>query len=533
MTPTQPWVVLMHGLGCDSSTIAHLWATQSETRLLPNGEPFSLDQLVILTSQTLGEWGHTGYLNEQYLYPVLAEKGIRTVQIMRAGPSTKDGYLILDDTRQPKRCWIRGRQADPSHPLPPLDPRVLDFISADDLAQRFPGVEIQTNLPNRTGFGLADELIQGATVPQFGESRRQCSPKFKHQGQDQWVIDQALGYGLNHELLQIGGVPQYSGQGQLCQNHFKAEAAGQWLDHPQGYGLTQDLMEGGIVPQFVQGRRRCSAKSKSRPCEQWLDTAPRQPAPSEVFVAIGFTVGEERRRDRGDRADAKRAAKSKAGSIQRTNFYPLIDQFKLDRAGTEAYARAVIAQGKEDWWRSACVYCPFSGIAGPREEVLFKHRRYPEEAGFALLVEHLARRLNPRQTLYPSGRSLYQMLEDDGNQAALDNLQARLDALPWAVYRVQRIVGKGIPWRKVEMLGVAGHSQIEAELRLQAQRLGGELSSEPDGLLRAWIESRTTEDHRIEDLLTMAPALAKEKHRPGWDKVWATFHRPYTQPTLF
>lgn len=137
----------------------------------------------------------------------------------------------------------------------------------------------------------------------------------------QVLDDQALGYGLNHELLRVGGVPQYSGQGQLCQNHFKTDPAGQWLDHPQGYGLTQDLIEGGIVPQFVQGRRRCSAKSKSRPCDQWLDTAPSQPAPPEVFVAIGFTVGEERRRDRGDRADAKRAAKSKAGSIQRTNFY--------------------------------------------------------------------------------------------------------------------------------------------------------------------------------------------------------------------
>lgn len=165
--------------------------------------------------------------------------------------------------------------------------------------------------------------------------------------------------------------------------------------------------------------------------------------------------------------------------------------------------------------------------------MLFKHRRYPEEAGFALLVEHLARRLNPKQTLYPQGRSLYQMLKDDGNQAALDNLQARLDALPWAVYRVQRIVGNGIPWRKVEMLAVAGHDQIEAQLRAQAKRLGGELSSEPDGFLRAWIESRKMDDHRIEDLLTVAPALAKEKHRPGWDRMWAIFHRPYTQQALF
>lgn len=531
MTPVKPWVVLMHGLGCDSTTLAHLWATQPETRRLPNGDPFDLDQLIILTSQTLGEWAHTGYLNETYLYPVLAEKGIRTVQIMRAGPSTQNGYITLDDTRQPKRCWIRGRQDDLSHVLPPLDPRVLDFISAEELAQRFPGVNVQP--PQSDGFGLADELLRGATVPQFGESRRQCSPKFKHQGQDQWVIDQALGYGLSQELMQVGGVPQFSSKGQLCQNHFKAEPASQWLERPLGYGLSQDLIEGGIVPQFVQNRRRCSAKFKSNACEQWLESEDESPPPAEIFVAIGFTVGEERRRERGDLADAKRASKPNSSTVKRTNFYPLIDQFKLDRAGTKAYAQNVVAKGIEPWWRSACVYCPFSGIAGPKEEVLFKHRQCPEEAGFALLVEHLARRLNPKQTLYPKGRSLFQMLQNDNNQAALDHLQAWLEALPWAVYRVQRIVGNGIPWRKVEMLAVAGHGHIEPHLRAQADKLGGELSNEPDGFLRAWIERRQTDEHRIEDLLTMAPALAKEKHRPGWDVMWAKFHAPYTQQTLF
>ncbi|QQE67422.1 hypothetical protein GFS31_41350 (plasmid) [Leptolyngbya sp. BL0902] len=529
MTLAQPGVVLMHGLGCDSTTLAHLWATQPDTRRLPNGDPFDLNQLIVLTSQTLGEWAHTAYLNETYLYPVLAEKGIRTVQIMRAGPSTLDGYLTLDDTRQPQRCWIRGRQTDLTHALPPLDPRVLDFISAEALAQRFPGVTVQP--PSSGGFGLADELLRGATVPQFGESRRQCSPKFKHQGQDQWVMDHALGYGLSQELMQVGGVPQFSGKGQLCQNHFKADPASQWLDHPPGYGLAQDLIEGGIVPQFVQNRRRCSAKFKTNACEQWLGSE-HGPVP-EIFVAIGFTVGEERRRERGDLADAKRASQAKPSWVKRTNFYPLIDQFKLDRTGTEAYAQNVVAKGIEPWWRSACVYCPFSGIAGPKEEVLFKHRQCPEEAGFALLIEHLARRLNPKQTLYPQGRSLFQMLKDDGNQAALDHLQAHLEALPWAIYRVQRIVGSGIPWRKVELLAVEGHAHIETELWEQAKRLGGELSREPDGFLRAWIEQRHTEDYRIEDLLTMAPALAKEKHRPGWEAMWAKFHAPYTQPTLF
>jgi len=41
-----------------------------------------------------------------------------------------------------------------------------------------------------------------------------------------------------------------------------------------------------------------------------------------------------------------------------------------------------------------------------------------------------------RQTLYPGGRSLHQMLVDDDSQKAIANLQEHLESLPWALYRV-------------------------------------------------------------------------------------------------
>lgn len=530
----RPIVVLMDGLGCDSSTIGHLWATRPETRLLPNGERFELEQLVVLTSQTLNEWWHTGYLNETYKYPVFAQQGIRTVQIMRAGPSCSEGYVTLEDTRRPKRCWIRGYQADPAHPLPPLDPRVLDFMSAATLVQQFPA------LPHHAhgGYGLSDELLRGATIPQFGEARRQCSPKFKHLGQDQWVLDEVLnqGYGLGQELLQRGIVPQYSSKGQLCQNHFKADPLGRWLDRA---GLGQELLRSGVVPQYVQGRRRCSHKTKTEPCASWLEILepPMAPRPTEperlptVYVAIGFTLGEERRRQRGDLSEAKRTTKG-TPQVKRINFYPLMENLAMARGDTEAYARREIAQGKEDWWRSACVFCPFSGIAGPKEEVLMKHRRYPAESGFALLVEQVARRLNPKQTLYPQGRSLAQMLQEDGNQAALDNLESRLASLPWALYRVQRIVGTAVPWRRVQMLGAGVRGDMERQLRSVGSQLGGQLSDQPDGFWRVWIEQRQASGVRIEDMVTVAPALVQEKHRRGWMKMWGQYHSPQQQLSL-
>ncbi|HEY9909766.1 MAG TPA: hypothetical protein V6D18_19415 [Thermosynechococcaceae cyanobacterium] len=393
----KPTVVLMDGLGCDSSTIGHKWVTDPRSRLLPTGESFGLDQLINLTSQTGNEWWHTAYLNETYKYPIYRDREIRTVQITRASASTRDGYINLDDTRSPNRCLIRGRHPGTNHPMPPFDRRILDFIALPDLLQRFPGIAIQQQAD--VGYSLGEDLLESGTVPQFSEAQRKCSPKFKHVVQDQWVAD----------TTRVA----------------------------QGYSLGEDLLESGVVPQYVQGRRKCSHKSKARPCNQWVDALTSKVDPEDkpiIYVAIGFTKGEERRRIRGEMAESD--SQTDKLPYRRINFFPLIDQFGYERKDTEAYAHQVIARGIEPWWRSACVECPFSGIAGPKEEVLMKHRQYPIESGFALFIEHVSRRLNPKQTLYPNGRSLHQMLQDDGNFAALANLQERLKSLPWAVYKV-------------------------------------------------------------------------------------------------
>jgi len=492
----NPLVVLMDGLGCDSSTIGHQWATNPSTRLLPTGETFELDQLIVLTSQTGNEWGHTAHLNETYKYPVHTAHNIRTVQITRAGSSTKDGYTVLDDTRSPQRCFIRGLHNSLDHPTPTLDKRILDFIPLPELLKRFPTVSIQASDTPSSGYSLGEELLERGTVPQFSEAQRKCSPKFKHLIQDQWVKDTA-------KLT-------------------------------QGYSLGEDLLENGVVPQYVQGRRKCSSKSKARPCDQWVDdfadTVGSEDKPV-IYVAIGFTKGEERRRDRGEMAENN--SQPDKLPYRRVNFFPLIDQFKYERKDTEAYAHQVIARGIEPWWRSACVECPFSGIAGPKEEVLMKHRQYPIESGFALFVEHVSRRLNPKQTLYPSGRSLYQMLLDDGNFAALANLQERLESSPWAVYRVQRIVGTPVPWRNTQILAVDDYHSIDQTLVDVSAALLAPLTLEPDGFTRAWIELRQVENVRVEDLLTIAPAIVREKHRPGWDKTWNLYHNTHQQLDLF
>lgn len=205
---SNPIVVLMDGLGCDSSSLEHYWITHPESRLLPTGEQFDLDQLICLTSQTGNEWAYTAHLNETYKYPIRREHGIRTVQITRAGPSVTQKYIVLDDTRFPSRCYIRGTHANPAHPLPSLDTRLLNFFTLDQLLHRFPGLATQAQLT--PGYSLGENLLESGTVPQYSESRRDCSPKHKGLINDAWVEDGNPfhpSYTLGEQLLEHGVVP--------------------------------------------------------------------------------------------------------------------------------------------------------------------------------------------------------------------------------------------------------------------------------------------------------------------------------------
>ncbi|MET8159273.1 hypothetical protein ABZT47_23125 [Sphaerisporangium sp. NPDC005289] len=63
---------------------------------------------MVLTAQTGNEWAVTAALVEQYIYPLLAEHQVRTVQVPRAGASQRGGIVVLDDTRSPAVCHIGG-----------------------------------------------------------------------------------------------------------------------------------------------------------------------------------------------------------------------------------------------------------------------------------------------------------------------------------------------------------------------------------------------------------------------------------------
>jgi len=137
-------VVINWGMGADSSAILARIMTEDIARA-ELGVEDDYSNLIVLTAQVGHEYGETQRLGETYLLPMMAERGIRLVQVARAGKSLRDGYVVLDDSREPTQLHTAGV------------------------------------------FTLGDEMLAGGTVPQVRPFSRTCSQKFKGEPLDRWL----------------------------------------------------------------------------------------------------------------------------------------------------------------------------------------------------------------------------------------------------------------------------------------------------------------------------------------------------------
>jgi hypothetical protein len=133
----EPAHVVSWGLGVDSS------AYLTEILTAPERHGIDLSSLIVLHAVVGSEWDSTISDAERFLLPLLADRGVRTVQIARAGPRDADGIIVLDDTRYPTRIHRRGP------------------------------------------WTLEQESVRSGTVPQL--THRHCSLKFKGWVLDQWI----------------------------------------------------------------------------------------------------------------------------------------------------------------------------------------------------------------------------------------------------------------------------------------------------------------------------------------------------------
>lgn len=144
-------IVLSWGLGADSTAILLRWLSEAEAR------SFDLADLIVVHASTGNEFGETARLCDIHVLPLLRARGIRTVQVARAGPSAaRDGIVWLEDSRAPSRIHAEG------------------------------------------AYSLAEENLVAGTIPQL--AGRRCSVKAKGEVLDA-ALAELLGSGLYRHAI--------------------------------------------------------------------------------------------------------------------------------------------------------------------------------------------------------------------------------------------------------------------------------------------------------------------------------------------
>jgi hypothetical protein len=259
------------------------------------------------------------------------------------------------------------------------------------------------------------------------------------------------------------------------------------------FKLSDELQANGTVPQVATGQRRCTHHFKGFPLTYWTD---REYGDQAIRKVIGYNADEL---DRVHRSEGY-------STDSRETEHPLVE-WGWGRKRCEEYVAQIVG---ETWRKSCCTFCPF---AGGKPDILGRYRQFPAEAAEALFLEHVSLAFNPRMALY-ARKSLRLILEKDGNTEALRLLEERLTAVPWAVYRVRRIVwAKGRADRKTERAGDGTREAVVARLT----KAGGCLDG---GTARLYVRQRGNEYPMLEDMLVAAPAVVEEKSRPRFEENW-------------
>ena len=196
------------------------------------------------------------------------------------------------------------------------------------------------------------------------------------------------------------------------------------------YPLSQEYLDSATGPQYSS--RKCSIKAKGEILDRWLLTE----WPHEHLIqAIGFTVEENTRYKRDSKFIDVRWTPKSPIRMTRQPFYP-IAAWRWTREDCIDY---IFEQTGVAWPKSCCSYCPFAGSQKGIGEHMARLNADPESALLALLVESDSRAFNPNQFLYGEKVGpLYENLEAAGYTDLIEEHEARLSALPWAVYHLRR-----------------------------------------------------------------------------------------------
>ncbi|MGE0131523.1 MAG: hypothetical protein AB7U82_25865 [Blastocatellales bacterium] len=300
--------------------------------------------------------------------------------------------------------------------------------------------------------------------------------------------------------------------------------------HLEGaYKLSDELRAAGTVPQYA-GEHRCSLKFKAWVIEAWLA---QEMTDQSYCHAFGFSAEEQKRIDKSERAFAHRESvrvvfgfnvdeerriikAQKYDTPQRLGWYPLAHDWRWTRSECERYLKEVTG---EDWFKSACVYCPFNKLTGAG---IARLRRFPSQVAESLMLEHQSLCFNPRGTLYRN-RTLRSIMIDDGNQVALAEFEQALKTCQYALYRVRRIYkAPGHADRAVEKLVTGPRQEIASHF---AEIASGLPVKAEHSILYGYVRERELERYpTVEEFFVVAPATVASKTRHGFawfEERWA------------
>lgn len=266
------------------------------------------------------------------------------------------------------------------------------------------------------------------------------------------------------------------------------------------YRLSDEMLSQGTIPQ-LGGFRSCSVHSKANVLEPVI-AALTQGQPYRH--AIGFEAG-ERARARKD---------SLYNNARRTGWYPLVE-WGFNRAQAQDYVTTVTG---EPFPKSACSYCCFAmATETGRANQIQRYRDEPLAGAQALLLETVARSLNPRQTLI-AGSSVTDLITSAGLTDVLREFQTILQQATFAVYEVRRVKTPGgdakrtMTARSVRAIARGTRGAMDHHLA----KLPGRRELGPDGIARHYLDTA----ERCEHLFVVAPALVEDKQRPQFERLW-------------
>jgi hypothetical protein len=141
--------ILSYGMGVESTAIL--------LRYLEEPDTFEddLSELIVIVAMTGDEWEDTRTDVERHILPRVREHNVRFVQVARAGASQKDGIIVLDDSRQPRKLFVEG------------------------------------------AYKLSDELQSAGMVPAFA-GQHKCSLKYKAFVIESWLQQNVYPDGIRH-----------------------------------------------------------------------------------------------------------------------------------------------------------------------------------------------------------------------------------------------------------------------------------------------------------------------------------------------